>query len=167
MQKSFRSWTPIAGLFFACGPFAILWFIVSAIIFPFDGIVLGRAQAHVGNKISKFPPTLAYANATPAVSFVRLVLFICASLNHSSPYFIFRQSAFPLQTSACSPMCQPCASSFQKFPQEAATTADTSIFQVGARYILDRSAITTTSPVNAPAKQMALWGLRHGELCLH
>lgn len=87
----------ITGLLSACGPAAVSRRIVTCIINAVNGVAKGWAWPHILVEVAKvLSPSIAYMNATTAISGIIRVLRISATVNQTRPNLIFRTIPHPV-----------------------------------------------------------------------
>lgn len=72
-----------------CGPSTIQWSIISIVVFSIQCQFRLWSRTHIGKKISEIFPASAHFNPSASPIFPFIVVWICATLNHASPYLIF------------------------------------------------------------------------------
>jgi len=82
--RQFASLSLVFLRFLRCGPAAIFWFIISVVVNAVDPRP-DRPFSHVGQKILKIIPPVAYCNSAPAVSVKRRIVRIPTSIPHALP----------------------------------------------------------------------------------
>ena len=90
----------VAGLFGACGPFAVTAGVPEVIVNALKRVRRRWSRPHIFVEGFKFEPTLADRYSPPAVSFVKSRGFVGASLHHTCPYFVFGDPAKPVRSHA-------------------------------------------------------------------
>lgn len=96
--------SPVSGLFFAGRPSAIVWSVVSIIVYALNAHAL-RPFAHIRNKRLEVTPSFADANASPAIVFELFVPWVIASLSNIKPSIVKRVTAI---RAAVSRLCLFC-----------------------------------------------------------
>jgi len=76
------------------GPDAVRWVVPGVVIEPFDGVIRGRAVAHIGDEVFVPFPSLAVRDAPAAVILPPGVIGVRASVLHGGPHVVFRVSPF-------------------------------------------------------------------------
>lgn len=137
--------TPVVGLLFTCGPFAIAGGVVFVIVDTLKRKVGCRSWSHVSVEIfERIKPALADFDVSRAIVFPSFTFRVVAALLHRIPSFKFWRT--------CHPVCFYQLATFQSlFHPEAATCYDatgSNVVQSGNVFV---SAITLKSPVTATA----------------
>jgi hypothetical protein len=91
--------TPVCPLSLSGGPDAISRFVVSIVVLAFNGVLIGRARTHVGQKVFKrLQPPIADQDSPASVVAVSLDVRVRTSLDHGVPNGILRigETAVPV-----------------------------------------------------------------------
>lgn len=72
-------------LFSVCSPSAIVWFIVTVVVYPVECFTF-RSMSHIAKKVLKtIPPSVTYFYPTTTPIFVSFIIRVIASIFHHSP----------------------------------------------------------------------------------
>lgn len=133
------SFSPIAGLLFPRGPFAIGRAISFAIVNSIKCFA-SRSNAHIGKEVLEPLPSFANGYPTATIVFVFMIIFVVASIYHASPRIVL--SAFFHAMSSVSFACN-----YPSFDFPASTRFSVARANIACGGNVFISAIATEQPV--------------------
>lgn len=132
----------IVGLFSWSRPRAIIARVWTIVVLSFEHCPIW-SLSHIRKEVLKFAPRLADCNSSRSIAWIAFISRVRASLNHRTPYMIFRNRFF---ISSRSVRERPTASQFQ-FTKQATAASNLSRLQITGFYDRFLSAIALAGPI--------------------